>query len=208
MGCYVDGYPRALPAFNSSSSKMTPSLCASSCADTGYKYSGTSYSQECWCSNSAPVTPAKSQTECNLRCRGDSSQMCGGHLRLSVVVHEQWMPTFFARSSYEGWSMMGCYTDGNKGARTLPRAVHLDSGPSSMTVSKCLDACQARGMAYCGPEWSQECWGSNTAPESSYAVAGDPIAVGCNYKCSGNQTESCGGALRVLTYVNRAMAGL
>lgn len=73
-----------------------------------------------------------------------------------------------------------------------------------MTIANCLNACQAQGYAYCGAEYYSECYGSAAVPNASLAIAGDALAAGCSYPCNGNQTEACGGANRVLVYINNS----
>jgi hypothetical protein len=96
---------------------------------------------------------------------------------------------------------MGCYTD-STAKRSLANSVSLAAygGDANATVSNCVQACQARGFAYCGAEYYSECYGSNTAPTTSLATGSDPLAAGCNYPCKGNSSESCGGSSRIIVY--------
>lgn len=102
---------------------------------------------------------------------------------------------------------MACYQDNVNGVRTLPATLSTVGGTANMTVSNCLDACRAAGLAYCGAEYYQECFGGASQPSSSLVATSsggsvDPLLAGCNYACMGNSTEACGGANRVLVYVN------
>jgi len=62
---------------------MTVQTCLGFCA--GSAFAGLEYTRECWC---APYLSALStklpDSQCNLPCEGNSSQICGGALRLSV----------------------------------------------------------------------------------------------------------------------------
>ena len=100
---------------------------------------------------------------------------------------------------------MSCYIDSTS-ARTLPSALSVVGGASTMTVATCLDACAKKGLMYCGQEYYSECYGSATGPDAGLALAGDPLAQGCSFACSGNATEACGGSNRILVYVNNGTA--
>lgn len=95
---------------------------------------------------------------------------------------------------------MACYTDSS--TRTLSKGVSITGGGNNMTIANCLDGCAKSGLTYCGAEYYSECYGSATQPATSLALSGDPLANGCNYDCKGNSTEACGGANRILVYVN------
>ncbi|USW48743.1 Putative carbohydrate-binding WSC, PAN/Apple domain, alpha/Beta hydrolase [Septoria linicola] len=206
LGCFVDsGAARVLPTLDSSSNTQTVQTCAMACSNKGFKYSGVEYAQECWCGNSAPKSSASaSSADCDMKCKGDSTQICGGSNRISVTIDTAWKQTFFARETYNSWSLQGCYIDGS--TRTLPQAVSLSAygGSSNATISNCLDACNKSGFAYCGEEYYSECWASNVAPTAALADGDDPLTAGCNYPCNGNKTEACGGANRILVYLNGA----
>lgn len=50
---------------------------------SGYRYAGLQYEKECFCGNSG-YNSYGSGEGCNLRCRGNSEQICGGELHNSV----------------------------------------------------------------------------------------------------------------------------
>lgn len=142
-----------------------------------------------------------------MKCAGDKSVVCGAGNRLSVTADDNWRQTLFARQSYASWSLVACYKD-NVNGRTLPaRMANTVGGAGNMTVANCLDACRDAGLLYCGLEYYQECYGGAAEPaDALVATSGsgsaDPLLAGCNYACKGNGTEACGGANRVLVYVN------
>ncbi|KEQ91797.1 hypothetical protein AUEXF2481DRAFT_50439, partial [Aureobasidium subglaciale EXF-2481] len=197
-GCFVDGTPRALAYSAGSKSDNTPYKCASTCQSLGYKYAGTEYGSECWCANTAPSTSTKA-TDCNMPCAGDNTQTCGAGNRLSVYVDNTWTNKFSARPSYGNWNLMACYVDGTNG-RVLPTGVSMTGGANNATIANCLDACTRSGLTVCGAEYYQECYGGNVAPASNYVAGSDPLTSGCNYPCTGNKTEACGGSNRILVY--------
>ncbi|OJD35635.1 carbohydrate-binding wsc [Diplodia corticola] len=201
-GCHADSAAaRTFPTQAYANSSNTPGLCASACREKGYKYAGTQYGTECWCGPSLPSTAAAA-ADCSSACAGDAGQACGGSFRLSVTEDTAWTQKFFARQSYGTWSLASCYRDNVDGKRTLGTSVSIDAG--SATVAKCLDACAAKGFAYCGAEYYYECYGGAAKPADALVVpdVADPLLAGCDYACSGNSTEACGGADRLLVYVN------
>ncbi|KAH7197377.1 WSC domain-containing protein [Fusarium flagelliforme] len=67
--------------------KMTVPMCLDFCTSNGtqYKYAGLEWSRECWCSPYLSSLSAKlDDDDCENPCEGNSSQVCGGPLRLSV----------------------------------------------------------------------------------------------------------------------------
>ncbi|GAA5978798.1 hypothetical protein JCM10908_004490 [Rhodotorula pacifica] len=82
------------------------------------------------------------------------------------------------------WTYVDCYSDLVPG-RALPNGL---SNPNQ-TVEGCLEACNARGYAYCGVEYHGECWGANNLNSASQALG----AGACGLTCSGNPLEYCGG---------------
>ncbi|KAG5750379.1 hypothetical protein H9Q69_008788 [Fusarium xylarioides] len=67
--------------------KMTVPICLEFCAsnDTQYQYAGLEWSRECWCAPYlSSLSVRLSDGECENSCEGNSSQVCGGSLKLSV----------------------------------------------------------------------------------------------------------------------------
>lgn len=108
-----------------------------------------------------------------MRCTGDRSQTCGAGNCLNILVDTKWEQTFFARETYNTWSLMGCYVD-SVATRTLNRGVSLwrRGGSANATIANCLDACQAMGYTYCGEEYYSECYGSTRPPTAWMASGG------------------------------------
>ncbi|KAH7303931.1 WSC domain-containing protein [Stachybotrys elegans] len=90
LGCYTDDGPngRSLPwVRNIPQDTFTPAQCLSSCRDRGFPFAGTEYGQECYCGSVlGNYTTEVGAEECNMPCRGDASQTCGGSLRLNLYV--------------------------------------------------------------------------------------------------------------------------
>lgn len=72
---------------------MTIEKCLSDC--WMYKYAGVEYGRECWCGNVLSVagtglTPGAnvSNSECALKCPGNSSEFCGERARMSLYYYD------------------------------------------------------------------------------------------------------------------------
>jgi len=64
---------------------MTVEECASYCINFGYLYFGAEYGGEYYCGNvlQAGSVPAP-QSDCDMACDGNASEICGGPSRLSL----------------------------------------------------------------------------------------------------------------------------
>jgi hypothetical protein len=85
-------------------------------------------------------------------------------------------------------SYLGCFRDqgdpSGTAGRDLAGAVVNNAG---VTTETCLQFCQQRGFTYAGTQYSSWCFCGN-----SYGRSG--IANNCDMKCSGNASQTCGGA--------------
>lgn len=147
QGCYYDAVnPRALSAKTTSADDMTVDKCAAAC--TQYHYFGLEYSQECYCGNTIDSTSTQqSVSDCNMLCKGSSTQLCGGAHRISLYANLKYSSP--ANPSIAGYNYKGCYSEGTNTRALL--------GPSfnnpNMTVADCASLC--KGSAYFGVEYSQ-----------------------------------------------------
>lgn len=86
-GCYAeppDG-SRALDGFVIANANMTSEGCAYVCGLSNHLYYGLEYSDECWCGNNvSPNASIVSSATCNMPCKGNSSETCGGSLLLNL----------------------------------------------------------------------------------------------------------------------------
>ncbi|KAF2467278.1 putative glyoxal oxidase precursor [Lindgomyces ingoldianus] len=190
LGCYSDSVQaRTLPIGVQTAGgpgSMTVALCISACAAGNYLYAGLEYAQECYCSNAISNDGAPAPIgDCDMVCNGNSSEFCGAGNRLNVYT---------TRQAPDGWSSLGCYTDGVNG-RTLTTREFPSGG---LTTESCLAACKTAGFAYAGTEYAGECYCGN-----SFANGGGPAPdgnAGCNMACNGNAQETCGGPNRLNVY--------
>jgi hypothetical protein len=77
VGCYKDTNVFDLDGFLERSRSNTPQRCIETCRAKGFKYAGVQYSESCLCGNSYGKYGAADN--CNMKCTGDSSQICGGY---------------------------------------------------------------------------------------------------------------------------------
>lgn len=97
------------------------------------------------------------------------------------AVAPQSLPQFAngtARYRYQG-----CYKDNNPGRAMKTQIYTTDDN----TNEKCTKACSDAGYAFAGTEYLRECWCSPYIP----TVKVDD--KNCNYACTGNLNEICGG---------------
>jgi glucan endo-1,3-alpha-glucosidase len=85
LGCAVDSWNRVLSNGGVNDYSLTIDKCLISCEEGGYAYAGLEYGLECWCGNTiASTVEFSADSECDVPCSGNSSEMCGGGFRLDV----------------------------------------------------------------------------------------------------------------------------
>lgn len=85
-GCWIDPInPRALKTWGYWNEKITTSGCIKWCDLKGYKYAGTEYAGQCFCSNTLATSGgAQPDSDCNMPCEGNPAENCGGSARLNL----------------------------------------------------------------------------------------------------------------------------
>ncbi|QIW95400.1 hypothetical protein AMS68_000918 [Peltaster fructicola] len=173
-GCYNDTVgTRTLNTAQYGLGDLNVENCTAACFKNGFSLAGMEYGNECYCDNSyqnygAPATDGR----CNMPCKGNANETCGGPNGLSVF-------------KYTGWFSKGCYND-TVGTRSLNYAQY---GLGDMTIEKCTAACQSAGYNLAGMEYANECF-CDTAIQNNGIVVTDGR---CNMACKGNANEVCGG---------------
>jgi hypothetical protein len=76
-----------------------------------------------------------------------------------------------------------------------------NTAADDMTLAKCAAFCAA--YPYFGTEWSRECYCGNEPVQGSNLA---PLTE-CNYACSGDPTQACGGSRRLSLYNNPNLTG-
>ncbi|KAI1773881.1 WSC-domain-containing protein [Hypoxylon cercidicola] len=206
-GCYTDSVSagRTLAGDSYFSDSMTVDSCASYCQSKNYALFGLEYGQECYCSNILKSsTILSADGACNMVCKGDSNQVCGGSSRLSVYNSTLYVPTRHLSTVSEGdhaYHHLGCYTEGTSG-RALGRGTSAASASDSttdaaMTVEKCASYCAGKGYSYMGVEYGRECYCNDEGLLNGAIRASEGD---CDMVCVGDITEFCGGSSRINIY--------
>lgn len=195
LGCYNDSVQSRTLLNQAANNAATVETCISACAKQGYTLAGVEYGGECWCDTSLNNNGALVSDGCNMNCRGNAAETCGGSNRLSLYT-----PTKLA------WQSMGCYTDSVQ-SRSLRNGVPVTGGGGAMTIESCQAACASAGYKLAGTEYSGECYCDNVIQ-----AGGKPATDGrCNMKCNGNSTQICGGpnglSLYSLGFYNASSSG-
>ncbi|KAG8813333.1 hypothetical protein FRC19_002474, partial [Serendipita sp. 401] len=99
------------------------------------------------------------------------------------------------RASGDQWVSLGCRTD-LVATRALPGAM---TASDTMTNDACKAFCDQAGFSIAATEWSRECWCDNEFHYGEIAPAEE-----CNYMCTGNGAEVCGGSVRMTVWTNGA----
>lgn len=85
------------------------------------------------------------------------------------------------------YSYLGCFRDQGDPTGTSGRDLHgFVANESGMTTEKCVSLCRAKSFQYAGTQYSTWCFCGN-----SYGRSGP--ADNCTMRCSGNQSQTCGG---------------
>uniref|UniRef100_A0A2M4AJX4 protein xylosyltransferase n=1 Tax=Anopheles triannulatus TaxID=58253 RepID=A0A2M4AJX4_9DIPT len=87
LGCFRDEKAfRLLSSYYTRfKTNNTPERCILLCLQSGYPYAGVQYGYECFCGEVTPKVEAKlPDSSCNMKCTGDSKQVCGGYFTMNI----------------------------------------------------------------------------------------------------------------------------
>jgi hypothetical protein len=191
-GCYNETTGRTLNATSLTSSTMTVEVCASFCS--AYAYFGVEYGTQCYCGPyprpGSGLVPA--QTDCNMKCAGSSSQLCGAGNRLNLYYSADGAKSSadtYSPASVGRYRYFNCVVDS-------PRVLSVNNAADNMTVESCISMADAGGYQWAGLEYGRECWlGRNVLSAVQNATSSQ-----CNMVCKGNVTEYCGAGSRLSLY--------
>ncbi|KAF8606042.1 WSC-domain-containing protein [Ceratobasidium sp. AG-I] len=179
---------------------MTVDSCVSACATRGYALAGAEYANECYCGNAfaggstggGTVPP---ESECNMPCAGDTTQICGAGNRLSIYTNGQTVPG--APVLPPGWSSVSkCITEASTGRALVGNSFNSPS----LTLDQCINLCDQTGFQFAGAEYGAECYCSNAISTANGGGVEVP-ASDCNMNCAaGNSQQKCGAGFRITLY--------
>jgi len=78
VGCYQDRSIRDLDGASFIALDMTNDLCQTYCLKKGFKYAGSQFGSQCYCSNSYGKYGQLDDAKCNSNCPGKQTEKCGG----------------------------------------------------------------------------------------------------------------------------------
>ena len=81
--CILDNGDRVLGEyFEMNNQDQTVESCLTACK--GYKYAGVQYARQCFCGNDSYEFQIVPDSQCNMKCTGNSEETCGGSWRMNV----------------------------------------------------------------------------------------------------------------------------
>ncbi|XP_065548217.1 sialate:O-sulfotransferase 2 [Lathamus discolor] len=191
IGCYVDNTRRrtlrGMSFFDYK--KMTVFRCQDNCAERGYLYAGLEFGAECYCGHKIQASNT-SESECNMECKGERSNTCGGVNRLSIYRLE--LAQESARR-YGSAIFRGCFRQPDNVSIALPVSQLM----LNMSVDKCVDFCTekeyplsvlAGTLCRCG------------FPTTLFTLHEREDEQLCAQRCAGEEFESCGTSEYLLVY--------
>ena len=88
LGCFADAWTRTFPVMLWSATNNSDTACLRACQAQGFTFAGTENGNECYCGAAAPASNlVQADTDCNVLCAADATQICGGQWRLSTFQY-------------------------------------------------------------------------------------------------------------------------
>lgn len=86
IGCYKDDLTKPLGNDTQKAivKNLTPELCFQRCSRMGYAFSGLQDGDECHCGRDVIDGNRIRESECDKKCEGNLSEMCGGNKATSI----------------------------------------------------------------------------------------------------------------------------
>ncbi|NXY17505.1 WSCD2 protein, partial [Atrichornis clamosus] len=191
LGCYEDSTRqrtlRGMSFFDYK--KMTVFRCQDNCAERGYLYAGLEFGAECYCGHKIQASNA-SESECNMECKGERSNTCGGINRLSIYRLE--LAQESARR-YGSAIFRGCFRRPENVSIALPVSQLM----LNMSVDKCVDFCTEKEFPLAALAGTRCRCGFPTPLFPLHEREDEQL---CAHKCPAEEFESCGSADFLLVY--------
>ncbi|KAK4146929.1 WSC domain-containing protein [Dichotomopilus funicola] len=201
-GCFQETSNTQLLPYRSPSTpdNMTVEECVAECKGNGYRYAGLVYYGVCYCGQTVNG-PQVDETQCNLPCKGNETETCGGNGIFSVYSDPTFLPV--EDVTIEDYHALGCWTDDSSMGRAL--VYRQDQVASaSLTTKSCLQACRDGGYPFAGTEFGGECYCGVVIGNDTYTAP----AEDCSIPCNGDSTEICGGRGRLNLFVAHELQSL
>eukprot|EP00752_Nemacystus_decipiens_P011574 g10278.t1 len=191
---------------------MTLEKCAGICE--GYSYFGLQNAIQCTCGNTIEgsstdncgLVDDNSIPEYQYLCSGESRVLCGTDTMVSIyslggstaapVDVSTPAPASVdnpAPIGGDAYYSLGCFADNQPDASGQKiRIMTRKTSSDDMSAEVCFQACNDGINTHFGTQWRRECWCVED-PELESINQFSDVAVSCNYKCTGDVTETCGG---------------
>ncbi|XP_028852978.1 sialate:O-sulfotransferase 2 [Denticeps clupeoides] len=183
IGCYIDDTQkrslRGVSFFDYK--KMTVFRCQDNCAERGYLYAGLEFGAECYCGHKIQGQNT-SENECNMECKGEKINLCGGANRLSIYRLE--LSQESARR-YGSALFKGCFHRPDNVTLALPVSAVIEK----MSVDKCVDMCTEKELVLAALSGDHCLCGFPTSHFTLHEHEDEQL---CAQHCSGEDFESCG----------------
>ncbi|CAN8099849.1 unnamed protein product [Discula destructiva] len=106
---------------------------------------------------------------------------------------------------HKEWTNATCYWDLYADDRQLPIRTSPPFLPGNpMTVNKCVNHCEALNYTFAGLEFGSDCYCGNERPAQRWvqvhALGEDWNVTKCNFACTGDHLQVCGGDQSLLVY--------
>ncbi|KAL9596717.1 MAG: hypothetical protein Q9219_005628 [cf. Caloplaca sp. 3 TL-2023] len=209
LGCANATNPLALNALTKTSTTMDTATCQDYCTQNNYGLSGLQGGDTCYCGNGLQSFSAIQQengaakdSQCNVPCKGNSTEICGGEKYLSVWNATEAVripPTMVKQVGY--YPLKGCYNATLSGTKTTSSLLSATSTslPTTLSAETCVGFCASKGIAVAGAEAAA---GGKCSCGEMLAEGADLLELGeCNVVCQGNRREFCGAEGKVLVWV-------
>lgn len=209
IGCYVDAVgSRTLSVAQYLGIDMTIEACTTACSNNGYQYAGVEYANECYCdSQIAAGATLATDGRCNMACKGNATEICGGSNGINVYNSTTPISTGGGTggpakgvnaTAILPFTYQGCYSDNSPNGRAL---MYQQPDNDTMTVESCISACSGLGYTIAGMEYSKQCFCDNFIRYSPTSLADGK----CSMPCAGDSGEMCGAGNIISVYSNGSM---
>ncbi|KAL7273681.1 hypothetical protein RUND412_003453 [Rhizina undulata] len=228
VGCARDQLDsRTLPE-RTASDDMTVPKCVDYCIDKGFSYAGLEYASECYCGDSV-ASERQIPSKCLMPCAGNSTQICGDSLRLSLYKKSSGSllgasassvsvaPLSVPRTSAD---IAPVFTSRSTSTMAITVPTNTPGGTPGWISRGCwIDPVNPRVLETVG-YWGQEITTSGCikyCDSKGFKFAGTEnggqcfcsdslnggsaaISTQCGTKCKGDAVEICGGPARLSLY--------
>lgn len=162
IGCVTEGTTsRTLNGLSYIDSGLTPEKCMTTCLARGFSLAGVEWSDECYCGQSFQGGGGAPGWSCDVPCKGDNSEMCGGYYFLNAY-------------QYTAAPEQAC--NPTTAETPTPASSAAVSGASSAAASGASSAMAAASSGFTSIRASASAGASGIASASASASAAGPSA--------------------------------